>query len=173
MAITGNTTGTTASQLVAFTTTSAYYSVPFTAGFNDSSFTITLGGSSPGSASAQSALSLYVTDWSMSTGTVYTALEGQLVLLTESVLTAQVVNAKTVQANIVDMYSRGTGSYLQTDSGVVCNFLGQVNVGGTLSGATGTFTTLNASGTGSFQNLDHQPDCDRIDDAGCDRQQCK
>jgi hypothetical protein len=153
VAITGNSSGTTASQLVAYTTTSAYYSVAFTADFNDSSFTITLGGSSPGSASAQSVGSVYTTDWSMANGTVYTSLEGQLVLLTESVLTAQVVNAKTVQASVVDMYSNGpTGSYLQTDSGVVCNFLGKVNVGGRLAGATGTFTTLYASGTGTFDN---------------------
>ena len=56
---------TTNSTLINYTTTAATYQVGFTSGILDTSFTIYIGGSSPGSASAQGTCTLFMSNFNM------------------------------------------------------------------------------------------------------------
>ena len=78
---------------VAYTTTLAYYTLPFTLTY-DATVTIFLGGATPGAAVAQTISTLKITDWSMYVGNIQTSLEGSLSLVNGT------LSALTVASNV-------------------------------------------------------------------------
>ncbi|NDD65343.1 MAG: hypothetical protein EBZ36_15405, partial [Acidobacteria bacterium] len=159
VAVTGNNLGTTNSDLIDYTTTLTYYTLIFTAGAFDTNFTITLGGSSPGSADAQPSAVVYFTDWSMSVGTVENYLEGGLTLLNGSFQANNITCTTQISTDLLDVQTQllvPAHSHSTFEGPTFCS--GTIYASGGLTGSIGTFNTLNAGtiasdGTGSFQNL--------------------
>jgi hypothetical protein len=147
VAIAGSSTGTSNSQLVSYTTSLVYYAVPFTAGFNDNSWTITLTGPSS---------TIVVTDFSMTYNAVGTYLEGNLALQ-YGTLSAPSINSTTViNAFYIDITNElltHTEANTYLNGPIYCN--GRLYANGGFTGGTGSFNTLSATllnaGNAKFQ----------------------
>ena len=153
VAVTGASSATTNSQLIDYTTTLAYYSFVFTVSAADTSLTITLGGSTPGTASAQPFAMPYTTDWSMYVSPVVNNLDGDLTLL-NGTLTAPTIHSTAV----INSYYLDVQDELLTHPTATCYFQGPVYAQGGFTGFTGAFVDLSTNnlkvgGTGTITNL--------------------
>ena len=160
VSIAGSGNGGENSNLINYGTTLQYFPIPFTAAYNDDTFTIRLGGSSPGVASAQPyPTTVYFTDWSMTSGTINNNLEGSLTLLNGGLKANAVTSTGTLSAYFIDVQNELlVESYASSflNGSTYCN--GQLYASGGLTGATGSFgylnsTVLNVGATGSFGNV--------------------
>jgi hypothetical protein len=127
-----------------------YYNFPFTLSALDSTVTIALGGYTYGSASAQTSVTLYVTDFFITYGTVSDRLVGNLELV-NGTFTAPTVAGTTISATSLDVTSS-----LVTHSTTTTSFQGPVNATNTVT-CTGDITTSTLHAAGIF--ADNQMTC--------------
>ena len=95
------TSSASTSQMIVFTAIQESYIVPFSLATTDTMINIFLGGTSPGAAAAQTAVTLKAADWSIFLGSTATVFTGDLTVsgtLTSATTVSTVVNGKIVEA---------------------------------------------------------------------------